>query len=174
MSRDYWLFEGENPETAYMAGVVDVLGDNLSMVCDFPYTLDVDIFFVKDNDLSALDSTIKKRLHAYNEKEGHQISPDKIDALDFHLEKVDTNVKDCLKGLLAGYSSAGKLDKMLDDFFLGLNWYLRKPTCIYVEDTKKHGKIRDILGRIYLYVAFDYLFIGYDEWAVLFVVGTVE
>ena len=40
MSREYWTFKGESGETAFLAGVVDVLSDTLSLVCDFTSAFD--------------------------------------------------------------------------------------------------------------------------------------
>ena len=54
MSKDYCGFENETGETGFLAGVIDVISDNLGMVLDFAEALDADIFYVKDNDISLL------------------------------------------------------------------------------------------------------------------------
>ena len=40
MSKEYCCFESESGETAFLAGVVDVLSDNLSLHCVDFHTLD--------------------------------------------------------------------------------------------------------------------------------------
>ena len=179
MSKDYFLFEEEPGEIAYMAGVVDMLPDIFTGVCDFGNTFDADIFFVKDNDFSLLNDIIKKRLHHYNSKEGLNIPEQKIENLDFRLKAVNTDVKQYLYDVFSDYSSnktisAQSLHQKIDKFFLSLNWYLREPVCIYEPVKESFSKTRDVLGQIYLYIAFQYFFIAYDEWLVLFVFGTAE
>ncbi len=51
MSKDYCGFSNEDGETAFLAGVVDVLSDNLSMILDNTNALDADIFLVVDNNI---------------------------------------------------------------------------------------------------------------------------
>ena len=83
MSKDYLTFANETGTTAFLAGVVDVLSDNLQMILDFSYSLDVDIFYVEGNDLSLLNDSLKKRLLCYKQYYGGNTSEDKINALDF-------------------------------------------------------------------------------------------
>ena len=87
MSKDHLTFVNETGETAFLAGVVDVLSDNLQMVLDFSYAIDVDIFRVENNDLSHLNDSVKKRLLYYNKYYydglNNNISEDRINALNF-------------------------------------------------------------------------------------------
>lgn len=173
MSRDYCGFENEDSQTAFLAGVVDVLSDNLSTVCDFVHTLDADIFYVKNEDISSLNSAVKKRLHSYNEKYGENMSYEEIESLDLKLKKIECNVDSrFLYGQIEAFSSSPNLKEAIDEFLRSLEWYLRKPVCIY--SPVKRDKNIDILARMYLYMAYDYFFISYGEYVVLFIIGSVE
>ena len=92
MSKDHFTFVNETGATAFLAGVVDVLSDNLNMILDFSYDLDSDIFYVKDNDLSLLNNSVKKRLLCYKQYYGGNISEEKINTLDFQLIEMHTDV----------------------------------------------------------------------------------
>lgn len=81
MSKEYWGFENETGDTGFLAGVVDVLSDNLSMLCDFRYDFDADIFYLEDNDVSKLNDVIKSRLHYYNKRYGVNLPDEDIDNL---------------------------------------------------------------------------------------------
>ena len=70
VSKEYWGFSGENGETAFLAGVVDVLSDELSLHIEYPWYVDADIFYVKDNDISKLNEAVKARMHTYKDKDG--------------------------------------------------------------------------------------------------------
>ncbi len=174
MSKDYFLFESESGETAYMAGVVDVLSDNLTMHCKFGNALEADIFYIKDNDMSLLNEAVKKRLHTYNEKEGHNISIEKIDKIDLQLrEGKPEDYNEMLYGVLESWCQKDNLSEGVKEFLRSLQWYLGKPTGIY-SPVKMPDKNIDVLGKIYLYMAWDYFFIAYNDYLVLIIIGTVE
>ncbi len=173
MSKDYWLFEKETGDIGFLAGVVDVLSDNLGMLLDYAYALDADVFFVKDNDMSLLNDSVKKRLHYYNIRYGLHISEKEIDALDFELIKSDADPEKVLCDFISNYSSKKDVLQGVKEFFTDLNWYLQKPLCIYNPVRLPDHNI-DVLGSVYLYMAWDYFFIAYYDYLVLFVLGTVE
>ena len=60
MSKEYWCFESESGETSFLAGVVDVLSDNLSLHCTDYNTLDADVFYIPNQDISQLNEAVKK------------------------------------------------------------------------------------------------------------------
>ncbi len=173
MSKDYYLFENESGETAYLAGIVEVLSNNLSLVCDFGYSFEVDIFYMKDNDFNYLENSLKKRFYSYTSQGGRTTIKD-IDKLNFKFDILKTDVKKYVFNAFSKYSHSKDLQKSVDKFFLSLNWYLQEPTCIYTLSKGISGKVGDVLGDLYMYMAFNYFFVGYDEYAVLFVFGTSE
>lgn len=176
MSKEYWGFENETGDTGFLAGVVDVLSDNLSMLCDFHYAFDADIFHLKDNDFSKLNDVIKKRLHYYNKRDGVNLPEKDIDNMNFILKKYATSsddAKEYLCSVFSEYSTKKNISEKVNEFFNDLNWHLRKPISIYTP-LRLPDKNINVLGRIYLYMAFYYFFVSYDEWIVLFIFGTVE
>ena len=172
MSKEYWGFENEDGSTAFLAGVVDVLSDNLSLACDYAVTLDADIFYVKEHDISLLNDSVKKRLHYYNKRYGLKIPKKKIDLIDFKLEKENCKIDDYLKKVMSKYSSNPQMPEKVDEFLQELNWHIQKPLGIY--SPMRNDKNVYILGNIYLYMAWDYFFIEYDDYMVLVIFGTVE
>lgn len=173
MGKEYWGFENETGDTGFLAGVVDVLSDNLSMLCDFYYAFDADIFHLENNDFSKLNDVIKKRLHYYNKRYGVNLPEEYINGLNLQLEKVNNDAEKILCDTISQYSSEKDISEKVGEFFRQLNWYLQKPIGIYVDKSFDHKNV-EILGHIYLYMGFEYFFIAYDEWVVLFIVGTVE
>lgn len=173
MSKEYWGFENETGETGFLAGVVDVLSDNLEMLLDFRYAMDADIFYIKDNDISLLNSLEKKRLHYYNEKYGCKIEKDKINSINFELDKHEFVSDGGITGQIASFSSSKEISEKVDDFFRTLNWYLNKPLYVY-SPKKLPDKNVNVLGGIYLSMAWVYFFVSYYDYFVLFIFGTVQ
>lgn len=173
MSKEYWGFEQETGETGFLAGVVDVLSDNLGMLLDSPYAMDADIFYVKDNDISLLNYAVKKRLHHYNEIYDCKFEKDEIDSINFDLDKHEFFSNEVLAGQISSFSSSKKISEKVDYFFRGLNWYLNKPLYVY-SPKKLPDKNINILGGIYLSMAWVYFFVSYHDYFVLFIFGTVQ
>ncbi|MDE6520742.1 MAG: hypothetical protein K2K91_09875 [Ruminococcus sp.] len=173
MSKEYWGFEKETGGTGFLAGVVDVLSDNLEMLLDFPYAMEADIFYVKDNDISLLNDAVKNRLHYYNERYGCKIEKNEIDSIDFDLDKHEFVSDGGLAGHISSFSSSKEISEKVDDFFRTLNWYLNKPLYVY-SPKKLPDKNINVLGGIYLSMAWVYFFVSYYDYFVLFIFGTVE
>lgn len=175
MSKEYGALKEETGEVAFLAGVVDVLSDILLLVCDSTSDFDADIFYIPNNDFAALDDAIKKRLKVYNQSMGSDCVKQKdIDSIHLELEKIEEDVPEYVYKAFQNHCSSKNLQEAIDEFFGALNWYLQKPVCIYRPGSQCSDHVLDILGRIYLYMAFDYFFIAYDEYMVLFVLGTTE
>ena len=173
MSKEYWGFEKETGGTGFLAGVVDVLSDNLEMLLDFPYAMDADIFYVKDNDISLLNDAVKNRLHHYNEVYSCKFEKNEIDSINFDLDKHEFVSNEVLAGQIDSFSSSKEISEKVDDFFRTLNWYLNKPLYIY-SPKKLPDKNIDVLGGIYLSMAWVYFFVSYHDYFVLFIFGTTE
>ena len=69
-------------------------------------------------------------------------------------------------------SSNSQMSEKVDEFLQDLEWYLQKPLTIY--SPMRNDKNIDVLGHIYLYMAWSYFFIEYDDYMVLVIFGTVE
>ncbi|MBR1445401.1 MAG: hypothetical protein IJ583_17915 [Firmicutes bacterium] len=173
MSKDHYGFENERGETGFLAGVVDVISDELEMVLDFGYSLDADIFCIRNNDMTLLNDSVKRRLHCYNQRYGCNIPKEKIDSIDFKLDEIKTDVSVFVSQQIKEYSSNDKLSDEVGKFLDVLRWHLHKPLCVYVP-VKMNDKNVNILGKIYLYEAWKYFFISYNEYMVLLILGTVE
>jgi hypothetical protein len=174
MSKEHDEFESEAEQTAFLAGVVDVLADNLSLVGDYACALDADVFYIKGGDISLLNSSIKKRLRSYNKYDGERIPDEKIESLNITLKKQECDVDNSfLCDMLSDYSSSPKLTDAVAEFLSSLTWHLGEPKCVYFP-TAHPDKDIDVLGRIYLHMAWKYFFISFGDYIVMIILGSVE
>ena len=173
MSKDYYLFKNEKGDVAFLIGLVDVISDKLSLICDYGYTLNADIYPLPDNDLSLLNDIVKKRIHIYKEQLDNY-NADKIEQIDFRLRKVETeNVNEYIYSIIKKYSSSNNLKEEVDEFIRTLNWQLGKPLGIF-ESVQLPDSNVQVLGEIYLDLAWNYFFIAYEGYMVMMILGTVE
>ncbi len=173
MSKEYYHFENEKGDISFLAGVVDVISDYLEMALDFAYALEADIFYVKDNNIALLDNAIKTRLHNYNQELRYNIPKEKIDRLHFQLNELKTDVHNYFFEQMKPYSSKSNLSDKVSEFLGTLSWHLGEPLGIYAPP-KMPDKNINILGKIYLYEAWKYFFVSYEDYVVLVLFGTVE
>lgn len=175
MSKDYFGFSNEDGETAFLAGVVDVLSDELSMFLDDANALDADIFHVEDNDISLLNDAVKKRLHSYKDKYGCSsiITDEKIDAIDIQLQKSYLSADAALLDYMKKNSDKKEFEKAVSEFLRNLKWHLGEPIGVYTS-VRKNDKNIDVIADLYLGIAWDYFFIEYNQYFVMIVFGTSE
>lgn len=175
MSKDYCGFSNEGGETAFLAGVVDVLSDELSMFLDYAYALDADIFHVEDNNISLLNDAVKKRLHSYKDKYGCSsiITDEKTDAIDIQLQKSYLSADAALLDYMKKNSDKKEIEKAVSEFLRNLKWYLGEPIGVYTP-VRKNDKNIDVISDLYLGIACDYFFIEYNQYFVMIVFGTSE
>ena len=64
MSKESYCFEAESVKTAFLAGIVDVLSDNLSRHCVDFNAFDADVFYAPDQDISQLTDAVKRECEA--------------------------------------------------------------------------------------------------------------
>ena len=177
MAKDYELFEGELGESAFMAGIVEILADWLLPLCANFYAFEADIFFVQENNLSLLDKEVKRRLlKLRKQQQTPHISEQEIERLKFTLNPVDTDVRQYVCDAFSRFSKeeAKNISANVHGFFANLSYYLREPLRIYEGDMDSKNEILKILGDMYMAFAFEYFFIAYDEWILLFMFGTFE
>ena len=109
----------------------------------------------------------------YNEIDFCKIEKDKIDSINFDLDKHEFVSNGVLAGQISSFSSSKEISEKVDDFFRTLNWYLNKPLYVY-SPKKLPDKNVNVLGGIYLSMAWNYFFISYHDYFVLFIFGTTE
>lgn len=173
MSKEYWNYRDEDGETAYLAGALDVLSDRLSMYFDSHYTMDADIFRIRNNDISLLGDAVRRRLHSFL-PEGIHLTGEEIDRLEFHLKKsVPENWYTMLDGAVSGFASHPERKAGVKEFLDALSWYLQKPQAVYSPE-RMPDRARDILGAGYWLLPIDYFFLAFDEYMVLILIGSAE
>jgi len=173
LSKDYYQFKNEKGDIAFLIGLVDYLSDRLSLICDFGYTLEADVFAVSDQDLSLLSESVRKRVYLYSEQTGN-FDKDTISNIDFDLKKMDgTDVVDYMYAKMKTYSSSSALLEEIEEFFSTLRWQLGHPIGIY-EPVQMPDENITILSNVYISLAWDYCFIEYDGFVVMVIWGTAE
>lgn len=173
MSKDHCCFESESGETAFLAGVVDVLSDNLSLHCIDHNTLDADIFYVPNQDVSQLNEAVKKRMRSYYSLLGGLNKPEKIETLNFHLIRRDCEPAQYLIDTVKELSKSDAAKDAIKEFVRELEWHLQKPICIY-EPTHTPDKNLAVLELGYIGIAWRYFFIAFEDYMVLMIIGTSE
>ena len=174
MSKEYSCFEDESGKTAFLAGVVDILSDNLSLHCADFNDFDADVFYTPDQDVSQLTDAVKKRMRSYFSLLGCLNQPEKIEALAFdHLVRIDSDPEQFMIDTVDELGKDDASRNAISEFLRELKWHLGKPACIFSPDHLP-DKNTDTLGRAYMYVAWKYFFIAYEEYMVLMIFGTSE
>lgn len=173
MSKEYWCFESESGETSFLAGVVDVLSDNLSLHCTDYNTLDTDVFYIPNQDISQLNEAVKKRMRSYYSMLGGLNTPEKIEALDFHLIRKDCEPSQYIIDSVKELSKSDAAKEAIKEFVRELEWHLQKPICIY-EPTHMTDKNLAVLELGYIGIAWRYFFIAFEDYMVLMIIGTSE
>ena len=170
MSKEYWGFSAEDGETAFLAGVVDVLSDELSLHIEYPQHLDADIFYVEDNDISKLNEAVKARMHTYKDRYGcDQVTHEDIDSINFDLEYAP--VREHENDEKRKYKD--EYEKASAEFYRKLEWYVGKSSGEYSPVSLPDKNIR-VLGPMYMSFAWYYHFTAYQDYFVLVIIGTSE
>ena len=173
MSKEYCCFEYESGQTSFLAGIVDVLSDNLSIYCSDFNTMDADIFYIPNQNVTLLNNAVKNRVRRYYSLLGGLNKPEIIEKLDFRLTKVNIDPAKYMTEIIPEFQKNSTAKQAINDFLFTLEWHLQKPICIYEPIQTPDNNI-NILSRAYLYIAWRYFFIAYDEYMVLLIFGTDE
>ena len=174
MSKEYFCFESESGETAFLAGVVDALSDDLSLHCVDFHTLDADVFYAPGQDISLLNEAVKKRLRSYYSTLGGLNRPEEIEKLDLS-NLVRSKVSPSFDQ--AGFIPELRNDKAAKDaeasFLRELIWHLGKPVCCFYPPHLPDKNV-EIMGVAYMSFSWHYFFIAFEEYIVLMIFGTCE
>lgn len=190
MSKEYYQFENEKGDVAFLIGLVDAISDRLQLVCDYGYDLEADIFPLPDNDISMLNNVVRKRMNLYAEQEG-DYNIEKINQIDFKLTQKDhSNVneyvcskikkyssgkkkKECVCSRIKKYSSGNKIKEEVNHFLALLKFHFDAPIGLYEPVNLQDSNVA-VLGELYLSFAWDYFFIAYKGYVVMMIFGTSE
>jgi len=178
MGKEAFGYAQESGETGFLAGILDVYADRMDSFCDWNHALDMDIFHVPDNDISLLNDAVRKRLLFYHEHiGGDHVTEDEINHLDFRLKRRE--IKGEFRSFFAGESGdhmprrdEKTLDEINRDLARTLELHIGKPLCIY--EPERTDDALPILGDMYLGNGFYYYFVGYQDYAILFIFGSGE
>ena len=167
MSKDHWEFREENGEIGFLAGIIDALSDKLELICKWGYALDADIFPFANNDISKLTDVVKERIKHYDLPSSWHSPIENLNMMDFHLEKVDCETSQYFYEVMSKFSTADDLLQRIREFLDDICWHIGDPVCVYapVRSNEMSDDNLTVIGRVYLYMAFEYFFIQYKEYA---------
>ena len=183
MSKDLYNIESEPREAAFYSGALDVLAMRVEKLFDYGDSVDADIFYVRDNDLSLLNDSVKTRLKYYMRGTASPDDLDDIDSLDFKLTRTETDVHSFICEYFRPYCSSDKLSDTVKELLDYLSSKLGEPLCIYqqtsmMDQPKDRPAIIDknceIFGSFYFYYSWDHFFISYKDYMVAMILGTDE
>lgn len=177
MSKEYWGFDSEKEQTAFLAGVVDVLSDELSLACREFTTLDADIFYIEDGDISKLEESFKKRLSDY--MRCYSYTADDINSLRLGLKRHDCDIGQYLRDSIdSSYTSSPKAQAAADKFLRDIKWYLGESESLYVldEDSDIAFNTNRAVSGAYMGIVFGAYFITFKhhDHALMMIFGTSE
>ena len=178
MSKEYWGFDTEKEQTCFLAGVVDVLSDELSLSCRGFTTLDADIFFIEDGDISKLEESFKKRLLSYMRCYSYYTADD-VNSLRLGLKRHDCDIGQYLRDSIdSSYTSSEKARAAADKFLRDISRYLGEPDSIYLLDDNSDVAFntnRAVSGA-YMGIIFGAYFITFKhhDHALMMIFGTSE
>ena len=181
MSKEIRYYNNINPQTAYIAGIVEAFITPVDMeMSDVHYGVDTDIFWLGDNGIDSLYDVLLNRLRKYND----------IDRLNLDLERDSfmpnipisklegSNSIETVTEILKGYCKTEKIKPAARDFFFSVNWYLKQPKAVYKADMQALyeyiPELEKALRSFYLFVISELIFIEYSEYILMLVIGSSE
>ena len=181
MSREIHYYKDINSQTAYIAGVLDMaIGDVSVILGKEHYCIDTDIFWTGTEGIDGIYSSMLTRLRKYND----------IDKLPLDLEydsfmpnlpvnklEGDNTTKSVTK-VLYNYVKDMELEDKVKSFFFTMNWYLNLPTAVYKMDMDALYEfmpdLEKALRAFYTFVICDILFVEYQGYVMMLVIGAEE
>lgn len=164
---NYYDYKQVNGEIAFLAGSMNELALDLSDYIIPDNCLEVDVFKIENN-FSTFNNILRERLIKYNNK-------------DINIESIDLNIE---KKDVVDYSIfvSDYFKKHAEKNFLeGVNYFLErissdigKPVCIHIPKLLNDNTIIAMEKAYCLTMIFKYLFIEYENFVILLMIGTTN
>ena len=166
MSKEIRYYNNINPQTAYIAGIVEAFITPLDMeMSDAHYGVDTDIFWLGDNGIDSLYDVLLNRLRKYND----------IDKLDLDLERdsfmpnipyakiTGNKTPVSVTNIIREYVKTDKILPAAKDFFFSVNWHLKLPKAVYRTDMQAlyeyMPELEKAMRAFYLFIISEILFV---------------
>lgn len=181
MSKDICYYEKVEAKTAFIAGVTEALVESLGLkLARKHYGLDSDVFELDQQGIDGLYDMLLQRLRKYNEVEELDLDLER----DFYLPNLpinrveSSNTKNAVANILQNYCVGENLLPSVQDFFFSVNWYLKQPRGVYRTDMQAlyefMPELEAALRSFYLYIITELIFVEYEGYVLLLVVGSSE
>lgn len=181
MNKKLEYFKNIHPETAYIAGVLEIASGPLDATLGNEYYgLATDIFWTDSKGVESLYEALLRRLRKYNEFEQLELDLEQ-DAFmpNIPINKLqESSAAKALTRLLSKYAKSSKIEQLSKEFFYTSNWYLKQPKGVYQLDMQVveeyMPELLKALNTFYLFVITDILFVDYGGYVIMLVVGSAE
>lgn len=181
MSKEIRYYNNIDSQTAYIAGIIEAFSTPLDIrMSDARYGVDTDIFWLGDAGIDNLYDFMLNRLRRYND----------VDKLDLDLERDSfmpnipitrvekTKTAESVGKILQEYYKSDKILSAAKDFFYSINWYLKQPKAVYRTDMQAlyeyMPEMEKALRTFYLFIISELIFVEYDGYVLMLVIGSSE
>lgn len=181
MSKEMYYYKAVDSETAYMAGIAEAFIATLDIeLSSKHYSVDTDLFRLDQTGTDGLYDLLLERLQQYNA----------IDKYDLDLEKdsfmpnipfariVGNNTSVSVANVIREYVKTDKILPAAKDFFFSINWYLKLPKAVYRTDIQTlyeyMPELEKALRAFYLFIISEILFVEYEGYVLMLVIGSNE
>lgn len=187
MSLDCYSFSTENGTTGFLGGIISAASDHfneeMSSLGIKYETLDVDIFYIGENNVITFEEAIKKRMNNLQDYVSTEGDTNDINKLieSSHLEFKKISEMKLSEIILKMYMyeegiDFKKISVLAKKFESNIKYYLQNPKAIYYLPSDNNSNIYEvnsIISRFYTYIIFDIALVEYDEFIILLVRGSI-
>lgn len=188
MSLECYSFFDENGITGFLGGIISAASDQFNAQMSslgIKYeTLDVDIFYIGENNEITFEEAIKKRMNNLQyvvnvERDTNDINK-LIESSHFEFKKIsDMKLSDIIIKMFKYEEGIDlkKISVLAKEFESNVKYYLQKPKAIYDLPSANNSNIyqvNSIISIFYTYIIIDIVLVEYDEYIILLVRGSNE
>lgn len=181
MNKKLEYFKQIHPQTAYIAGAIEIASGPLDAILgkDY-YGLATDILWTGSKGVDGLYEALLNRLRKYNSVEQLALDLEQDPFMpNVPINKLqESSAAKALTRLLYKNAKSPEIEQLSKDFFYTANWYLKQPQGVYQLDMQVleeyMPELSKALTAFYLFVITDILFIDYGGYVMMLVVGSAE
>gem|GEM_PF-2294495 len=188
MSLDCYSFFDENGTTGFLGGIISAASDQFNVQMNslgiMYETLDVDIFYIGENNENTFEEAIKKRMNNLQYVVSEEGDTTEINRLieSSHFEFKKTSERKLSDIIIKMYKykegiDLQKMNALAKEFEDDIKYYLQNPKAIYhlpIDSNSNIYEVNSIISKFYTHIIFDIVLVEYDEYIILLVRGCTE
>lgn len=181
MSKEMYYYKEVDSETAYLAGIAEAFAASLDMeLSSQHYAVDTDVFRLDENGMDGLYDLLLERLRHYNDIDEYELDLEKDSFMpNIPYAKVTGNKTPVsVTNIIREYVKTDKILPAAKDFFFSVNWHLKLPKAVYRTDMQAlyeyMPELEKAMRAFYLFIISEILFVEYDGYVLMLVIGSNE